>query len=73
VAFDASLIGIAVCGAQLIWGGEVSELFRRLINIVLVCSLLVASNNIMPKLITGALVPQGTPMAPFVALMPVEL
>jgi len=50
VAFVMSLMGIVVCGAMLIWGGEINEFVRRFIMVILVVALLVFSSNILSTL-----------------------
>lgn len=58
VAFAISLLGIIVCGALLIWGGEISEFVRRSVMLVLVIALLVLSTNVLSGLFaTAAVVP----------------
>jgi len=60
VAFVVALLGIVACGAQLIWGGEVSEFTRRLVYIVLVVCVLVFANTLLTgALFTGATIPDG--------------
>ncbi|QCG92929.1 conjugal transfer protein TrbC (plasmid) [Azospirillum sp. TSA2s] len=50
VAFAISLLGIVVCGAMLIWGGEINEFARRFVMLVLVVALLVFATNILTQL-----------------------
>ena len=50
VAFSISLLGMLVCGAVLIWGGEINDFVRRLIMLVLVISLLLLGNNLISTL-----------------------
>lgn len=58
IAFAIALLGIVVCGAMLIWGGEISEFVRRLIMLVLVICLIVFANSILTgALFAGAMVP----------------
>lgn len=60
VAFTFALVGIIVCGATLIWGGEVSEFARRLVYLVLVICLIVFANNLLTGvLFSGAMVPHN--------------
>ncbi len=54
VAFAISLIGIIICGATLIWGGEIGEFARRGIMLVLVVALIVLANNVLTSLFTSA-------------------
>jgi type IV secretion system protein VirB2 len=56
VAFAVSIIGIVVCGAMLIWGGEINEFARRGAMLVLVIALLVMSSNVLSGLFTSACV-----------------
>jgi len=58
VAFAISLLGIIVCGALLIWGGEISEFMRRSVMLVLVIALLVLATNVLSTLFaTAAVIP----------------
>lgn len=50
VAFVISLLGVVVCGAMLIWGGEINEFARRFVMLVLVVALLVFAANILTQL-----------------------
>jgi type IV secretory pathway VirB2 component (pilin) len=50
VAFVISLMGIVVCGAMLIWGGEINEFVRRFVMVILVISLLVFASSILTSL-----------------------
>lgn len=60
VAFAIALLGIVVCGAMLIWGGEISEFVRRLIMLVMVISLIVFANSILTgALFSGAMLPDA--------------
>ncbi len=56
VAFAISLLGIIVCGALLIWGGEISEFVRRSVMLVLVIALLVLATNVLSGLFATAAV-----------------
>jgi len=56
VAFAISLLGIVVCGALLIWGGEISEFVRRGVMLVLVIALLVLATNVLSGLFATAAV-----------------
>ena len=56
VAFAISLLGIVVCGALLIWGGEISEFVRRAVMLVLVIALLVLATNVLSTLFATATV-----------------
>lgn len=50
VAFVISLLGIVVCGAMLIWGGEINEFARRAVMLVLVIALLIFANSVLSGL-----------------------
>jgi len=50
VAFAISIIGIFGAGAGLIFGGEMSGFLRSVIILVMVISLVVASNNFLSTL-----------------------
>lgn len=65
VAFAIALLGIVVCGAMLIWGGEISEFVRRLIMLVMVISLIVFANSILTgALFSGAMLPDAALLVP---------
>lgn len=65
VAFAIALLGIVVCGAMLIWGGEISEFVRRLIMLVMVISLIVFANSILTgALFSGAMLPDSALVVP---------
>ena len=53
VAFGISLLGIVVCGATLVWGGEINEFVRRGVMLVLVVALIVSANSILTTLFSG--------------------
>lgn len=56
VAFAISLLAIVVCGATLVWGGEISDFVRRLVMLVLVISLIVFAGSLLQSLFgVGAL------------------
>lgn len=52
VALSISIIAIVISGAILIFGGEIGEFARRMIMIVLVIALIVASNSVLAQLFT---------------------
>jgi type IV secretory pathway VirB2 component (pilin) len=54
VAYTLSLIGIIVSGGILIFGGDLNGFFRTLIFIVLVTALIVAADNTLRTLQSGA-------------------
>ena len=67
VALAISVLGIFVCGAALIFGGEINEFVRKIIMVVLVIALLVASASVLSSLFgVGALI--ALPAAGVVAL-----
>lgn len=58
IAFAFSLLGVIVCGAGLIWGGEIGDFMRKLIMLVLVISLIVFANTLLTgALFSGATIP----------------
>lgn len=60
VAFAISLLGVVVCGAMLVFGGEINEFVRRAIMLVLVVSVIAFAANLLTNLFNyGALVPAG--------------
>jgi len=57
VAFFICLLGLIVCGALLIWGGEINEFIRRFIMLIVVISTIGFASNIMSSLFgLGALI-----------------
>lgn len=57
VAFAISLLGVVVCGAMLVFGGEINEFVRRAIMLVLVVAMIAFAANILTGLFSyGALV-----------------
>ena len=46
-AFTAALIGLAVAGGTLIFGGDLNGFFRTMIYLTLVMALLVTAQNVM--------------------------
>ena len=60
VAFAISLLGVVVCGAMLVFGGEINEFVRRAIMLVLVVAMIAFAANILTGLFNyGALVPMA--------------
>ena len=58
VAFAISLLGVVVCGAMLVFGGEINEFVRRAIMLVLVVAMIAFAANILTGLFNyGALIP----------------
>ncbi len=49
-AFVASLIGIVVAGAGLIFGGDMNGFFRTLVFLILVISVVVGASNLLTNL-----------------------
>lgn len=59
IAFTLSILGLIVCGASLIFGGDMNGFVRGFFIVVLVISLLVAAQNILATLFgRGALMVQ---------------
>jgi len=54
IAYAVSIIGIVVCGAMLIWGGEINEFGRRAIMLVLVIAVIVLANSVLTSLFSSA-------------------
>ena len=50
VALAVSILGIFVCGALLIFGGDMQEFVRRLIYVVLAIGLLVSASSLISLL-----------------------
>lgn len=64
VAMVISILGVFACGAALIFGGEINEFVRKIIMVVLVIALLVASASVLSTLFgVGALVALPTGLA----------
>ena len=59
VAMAISLLGVAVCGGMLIFGGELGEFTRRAVMLVLVIALLTGAGGVLQTLFgaSAALVP----------------
>lgn len=53
VAFGIAFLGIVVCGAILIWGGEINEFVRRIVMVILVVSVIMFAGNILRRLWAG--------------------
>lgn len=58
-AMYMSLVGIAVAGGMLIWGGELGDFARRMLMLVLVIALLVGATSVLSTLFgaSGAVIP----------------
>ena len=54
VAMAISLLGVAVCGGMLIFGGELGEFTRRAVMLVMVIALLTGSAGIITTLFGSA-------------------
>jgi len=50
VALAVSILGIFVCGALLIFGGDMQEFVRRMIYVVLAIALLVSASSLISLL-----------------------
>ena len=50
VAFFISVIALVVCVITLIWGAEISDIFKRLIYAVILISVLVGASGLLSKL-----------------------
>lgn len=53
VAFGISFLGICVCGAVLIWGGEINEFVRRMVMVILVVAVIMFAGNILRRMFAG--------------------
>ncbi|MBN8477334.1 MAG: TrbC/VirB2 family protein [Burkholderiales bacterium] len=53
VAFGISFLGIVVCGALLIFGGEINEFVRRMIMVILVVAVIMFAGNILRRMYAG--------------------
>lgn len=74
IAFTLSILGLIVCGASLIFGGDMNGFVRGFFIVVLVISLLVASQNILATLFgRGALMIQQQPHTPDAAFSAVVM
>jgi type IV secretory pathway VirB2 component (pilin) len=57
VALGISLLGIVICGATLIWAGEIGDFVRRIVMLVLVIAVLVGANSMLTTLFSsGAMI-----------------
>lgn len=59
VALVVAVLGVVVCGAMLIFGGDMQEFTRRMIYVVLAISVLVSASSLITLLFpsaTGAVV-----------------
>lgn len=53
VAFGISFLGIVVCGATLVWGGEINEFVRRGVMLILVVAIIMFAASILSTLFAG--------------------
>lgn len=53
IAFGISLLGMVVCGAILIWGGEINEFVRRMVMLIMVVAVIMFASNILRRLFAG--------------------
>lgn len=53
VAFGIAFLGIVVCGAILIWGGEINEFVRRMVMVILVVAVIMFAGNILRRMFAG--------------------
>lgn len=53
VAFGIAFLGIVVCGAVLIWGGEINEFVRRMVMVILVVAVIMFAGNILRRMFAG--------------------
>lgn len=54
VALVVAVLGVVVCGAMLVFGGDMQEFTRRMIYVVLAIALLVSAAGIITLLFPGA-------------------
>ena len=50
VALAVSIIGVAICGAALVFGGELSEFTKRMVMLVLAISILMGASTLITTL-----------------------
>lgn len=53
VAFGISFLGLVICGAVLIWGGEINEFVRRIVMVILVVSVIMFAGNLLRRMFAG--------------------
>ncbi|MEO8010415.1 MAG: TrbC/VirB2 family protein [Dokdonella sp.] len=53
IAFGVSFLGLVVCGALLIWGGEINEFVRRMVMVILVIAVIMFAGNILRRMYAG--------------------
>jgi type IV secretion system protein VirB2 len=54
VAGYIALIAIMICGAILIFGGDISGFARNLVNVVLACAVILGASSIITNLFPAA-------------------
>ncbi len=52
VALAVSIVGVAICGAALVFGGELSEFTKRMVMLVLAISVLMGASTLITTLFT---------------------
>ncbi len=50
VALAVSIVGVAICGAALVFGGELSEFTKRMVMLVLAISILMGASTLITTL-----------------------
>ncbi|MFM2287728.1 MAG: hypothetical protein RL684_871 [Pseudomonadota bacterium] len=72
VAFGIAFLGIVVCGAILIWGGEINEFVRRMVMVILVVAVIMFAGNILRRMFAGgaATIPAVTVVQPLASGAP---
>jgi type IV secretion system protein VirB2 len=72
VAFGIAFLGIVVCGAILIWGGEINEFVRRMVMVILVVAVIMFAGNILRRMFAGgaATIPAVTVVQPPYSVSP---
>jgi type IV secretion system protein VirB2 len=53
VAFGIAFLGIVVCGAVLIWGGEINEFVRRMVMVILVVAVIMFAGALLRRMFAG--------------------
>ena len=54
VALVVAILGVVVCGAMLVFGGDMQEFTRRMIYVVLAIAVLVTASSVITLLFPGA-------------------
>lgn len=63
IAFGVSFLGLVVCGALLIWGGEINEFVRRMVMVILVIAVIMFAGNILRRMYAGGAAVIPAPVA----------